>query len=121
MKTRLLNILKYSKQDYEMLALDLYYCWCMEHCYSIRHLQTLVGNQRLFSWFMREYEKREYQFLEYVKGYEKNTSTKEFRDLYDTTICTINYYPKALLHDINKEIKKAGVKTTHSAVQQHLN
>ena len=120
MKAQLLHLLKYSNEDYDLLVFDIYYCWCMEHGYSITHLQKLLNSQKLYSWFMREYRQREARFLDYTKDYQ-NSTLKELRDLYDTMTCTIDFYPKAILNDIRKQLKKTETTGAYPAVRQHLN
>ncbi|CAA0255008.1 hypothetical protein TMP445_80049 [Tenacibaculum maritimum] len=120
MRQQLLKILKYSKSHYELLVFDLYYCWCIEHSYSLNHLQKLVSSQKLFNWFLREYQRQEQQFLEYTKDYQ-TSNTQELRKVYNSMTCTINFYPKAILNEIRKTVKKTTVIGAHPAIRPNFN
>ncbi len=120
MKQQIIKILRYTPYQYDMMVFELYYAWCIEHSFNHNHLQKLISNRKLHSWFMREYTNKERNFLEYSKDYQ-GSSVKMLRNLYDTETCSINFFPKAILNEIRKTVKKTTVIGAHPAVRPNLN
>lgn len=120
MKQQILKLLRFKARHYDMLVFNQFYCWCIEHSYSHAHLQKLVSSKKLHDWFMREYTKKEQDFLAYVKDY-RTINEKELATLYDDLTSTINFYPKPLLNEIRKQLKKSPNPEPYKTIGYHLN
>jgi len=121
MKRQIHTLLQYPKEQYDMFVFSNYFFWCQDYSLNTKHHQLLITNQKLYSWFMRQYQKNEKRFLDYIKDYKDTANmTDELRDLYDKITVETNFYPKALLNEISKRAKK-GVRITDKQFQSNLN
>jgi hypothetical protein len=115
MKTKLLMILNYTEKDYDRLVLESFIAWCSEQqLYSDNHFQLLLTNNKLYNWFMQEYQNREKAFLYLVKHFIGKSSTRDLRALYDSKTAQISFYPKAILDQIFKNVKLNASKPIHN-------
>lgn len=103
MNTPIHILLKTTPQEIEMLMDSLYLNWCDEHSSNLAHLQNLIGSQKIYSWFCREYQQKEKEFVDALADVLKATPNLEvqaIRKLYDSYTHRIRFYPKALLSRI---------------------
>lgn len=103
MNTPIYVLLKTTPQELEMLKDSLYLNWCDEHSSNLAHLQKLMGSQKIYSWFCREYKQKEADFKEALcdlVNQNPTLDTMAVRKLYDSYTSRIRFYPKALLSTI---------------------
>lgn len=64
MKTKTLQLLNLTKEQYEEKTLNTYLDWCATRTTGIRSLQKALTCQPLFNWWQRELEKLELEFIQ---------------------------------------------------------
>jgi len=107
MKQEILKKTRYTEKEYQMILLDTFFMWCNEQSINDNHYQMLVVNQKIFVWFIKEYNHNQKTFLDYTNNYNNSIQlVQEFRDLYDKITSKINFYPKVLLQEVRKKVKK---------------
>lgn len=122
-KQKIKKVLNYSDETYNYLLVDLFITWCESQAYSPNHLQLLITNNKLFNWYLKEYESRERLFLNYIQPFYNSISVKDLRKYYDKeTIKTgITTYPSALIKAILKNAKCNAKLTVHNQPSQIAN
>ncbi len=98
------QILQLSQAQHDLLKFDLFLAWCDQRALNFTHLQSLLCNQKIWHWFCTQYQIQEAKFLNDIQQY-KHLNTKDLIAVYDTYTTRIEYYPKALLNQVKKQIK----------------
>lgn len=61
--------LKMSEGQYETIIISIWTHWCRRYSYSIPTAQKLMCNQPLFTWWKRQLQQLENEFLEDIAHY----------------------------------------------------
>lgn len=64
MKTKTLQLLKITPQQYEEKTMDSWVKWCQSRIVNEKSLQKVLICQPLFNWWQRELEKLELEFVQ---------------------------------------------------------
>lgn len=97
MKTKTLQLLNLTPQQYEEKTLNTYVDWCATRTTGKRSLQKALTNQPLFNWWQRELEKLELEFIQDMKTVNQH-DTLACMQAYNFTIRKIyNRFSKPLI------------------------
>jgi len=101
--TPILQILKYTPQQYERIVLETWLQYADIITHSDKDLQKVLANAAYFNWFQQEHHRLELQFLQDVQPYIGNIDTESLRDFYDDITCKVAAnYSKYLLRKARK-------------------
>ncbi|WP_069677725.1 hypothetical protein [Formosa sp. Hel1_33_131] len=108
---KIIKLIGTDQAMYTDLVFKCYIDWCMLYSAYNIPLKTLVNNESLFNWYLKQFKTQvEDAFIEDNRDYITiaNNNTKVFWDLFKTYPAVIeNYYPRVLLKTIKATLKQS--------------
>ena len=108
MKTRILNLLNLSPEEYEDKTLNTWVHWCVSKASGSKSLQKTLISQPLFNWWKKELEKLELEFIQDMEALQDHNPKGCMQAYNFTTKRIYNHFSKPLIkkaHD-NQTIGK---------------
>jgi hypothetical protein len=104
-KSKIMNYLQISSQEYEDRLFHTFWNWCNKYGKNTKHSQQLLANYSVSKWWILEYNKLEDKFLEALFCFPLNRDNLEYH-FNGFTIQIYTIYPKALIEAVRVSIQK---------------
>lgn len=97
---KIYQLLKMTKDEYDMLILDWWTTYCYEKGYAKRQIQKLISNQPLFSWWRAQLAAVEKEFEQDAFPYVDISTKVDAKRLYAKHAYKLQkYYNSDLIKD----------------------
>lgn len=108
------NTLCLTPKAYELKVFDLYYDWCLTYGYTDKEVQILLITDKAFQYFLTQLRSLEAEFdsLISLSNYGNLSAENKLRFYDKITRKVLKHYPKSILNDVRRTIKKEADRNT---------
>lgn len=116
MKNQILDLLQWSTKDYEDYFFRCYWNWCIQHGEYPSIIQQYLANPSINRWFMREFSKKETDFIKIADVLGNKRAEKLEVHFRACTQEVIAIYPQGLMDEIKRNRSFSNIIITNTPV-----